>query len=314
MARLAPLQQDPDVLALFPFGCTTDAPCEGWPIIPVGLAAGPDPAVEAWRSNAPVHHGRHAALHWAHTGDLELGCLHIDEPDGDDIETAARQAYAQLRAHLANSDRPHLLRIWNYLDAVTEGDGDAERYRRFCVGRVAGMGSLVGDAWPAATCIGRHDGVRRLQVYWLASRHAGRPLENPRQISAWQYPRQYGPQSPTFARALLPDARDGLPLLISGTAAIAGHQSLHPDDLDAQLDETLANMQALIDVARTHRPGLPERLGANSPLKVYVRHRKDLPRVAARLDALLPADVPRLLLQGEICRAELLVEIEAMHG
>ena len=113
---------------------------------------------------------------------------------------------------------------------------------------------------------------------------------------------------------MLPHAHDGLPLLISGTASIVGHRSLHPGDVDAQLAETLANLQALIDVARTHRPSLPPRLGAGSPLKVYVRHRGDLPRVATRLDALLPPEVPRLLLHGEVCRAELLVEIEAMHG
>jgi hypothetical protein len=59
-------------------------------------------------------------------------------------------------------------------------------------------------ALPAATCIGRFDGVRRLQVYWLAAREAGLPLENPRQVSAFRYPRQYGPQSPSFSRALLP--------------------------------------------------------------------------------------------------------------
>ena len=268
---------------------------------------------ECWWSSLAAQPGTAPPL-LARWGDLALGQLLVDEPDGQDIQAAARLAYQQLRQHLAGTDYPHLLRIWNYLDAVTEGDGDAERYRRFCVGRVEGMGDLLGEAWPAATCIGRHDGVRRLQVYWLSSRHPGKPLENPRQVSAWQYPRQYGPQSPTFARALLPDARDGLPLLISGTAAIVGHQSLHPSDVEAQLEETLTNLQALIDVARQHRPELPERLGANSPLKVYVRHQQDMARVAARLDALLPAEVPRLLLHGEICRAELLVEIEAMHG
>ena len=297
-------------LAGFVFG--RQRPADAGNDVHVALETDGRPWREYWQCAGSVSAGPAPLQHCC--GSVAFGLLSIDEPHGTDIETAARDAYAQLREHLASSDYPHLLRIWNYLDAVTEGDGDAERYRRFCVGRVAGMGSLVGEAWPAATCIGRHDGVRRLQVYWLASRHPGLPLENPRQVSAWRYPRQYGPQSPTFARALLPDARDGLPLLISGTASIVGHASLHHGDVQAQLEETLANVQALIDVARQHRPDLPAQLDAGSPLKVYVRHREDLPRVAARLDALLPDGVPRLLLHGEICRAELLVEIEAMHG
>lgn len=309
-----PLQSgDAGLLASFLFCASPEAPTTPADI-GIRLGTQSHPAVESWHFPTPVHRLRFGDVVVHRTPALELACVEIDEPGDGDIETAARLAYAQLREHLARSDYPHLLRIWNYLDAVTEGDGDAERYRRFCVGRVAGMGDLLSDTWPAATCIGRHDGIRRLQVYWLASRHPGTPLENPRQLSAYRYPRQYGPQAPTFARALLPDRRDGLPLLISGTAAITGHQSLHPGDVQAQLEETLVNLQALIDVARTHRPDLPAHLGAGSPLKVYVRHRHDIPTVADKLSALLPAEVPRLLLHGEICRAELLVEIEAMHG
>ena len=110
-------------------------------------------------------------------------------------------AYANLSVFVRTRGFPHLLRSWNYLDAITEGEGDAERYRRFCVGRAAGLGEVQIGTLPAATAIGRCDGVRTLQVYWLAARRPGTPVENPRQVSAYRYPRQYGPQSPSFARA-----------------------------------------------------------------------------------------------------------------
>ena len=45
--------------------------------------------------------------------------------------------------------------MWNYLDAINEGDGDAERYRQFCVGRARGLGRPNGKRLPAATAIGR---------------------------------------------------------------------------------------------------------------------------------------------------------------
>jgi len=40
-------------------------------------------------------------------------------------------------------------------------------------------------------------------------------------------------------------------LYISGTASITGHESRHPDDPAAQLEETLVNIKALIDSAAT---------------------------------------------------------------
>ena len=49
------------------------------------------------------------------------------------------------------------------------------------------------DRYPAATAIGRRDGVRVLQIYALTARCAGVQVENPRQVNAWLYPRQYGP-------------------------------------------------------------------------------------------------------------------------
>ncbi|HQX91364.1 MAG TPA: pteridine-dependent deoxygenase, partial [Thermomonas sp.] len=140
---------------------------------------------------------------------------------------------------------------------------------------------------------------------------AGTPLENPRQVQAWRYPRQYGPQPPGFARALLPPS-PRMPLLLSGTAAVVGHASQHHDSLDAQLDEILANLDSLIATARMQRPSLPPGLGAGTRIKVYVRDPKSLPHVDALLAARLPT-VPRIVLHGHVCRRELLVEIDGSH-
>ncbi|MEO8778700.1 MAG: pteridine-dependent deoxygenase, partial [Rhodanobacter sp.] len=139
-------------------------------------------------------------------------------------------------------------------------------------------------------------------VYLLACDQPGVRVENPRQVSAWRYPRQYGPTPPSFARAMTLPAHDVL--AISGTAAVVGHASAHHDDLDAQLEETLVNLGALLASAR-----LPSGFDARSPLKVYVRQAGDVPHVRDFLQRRLP-DVPVLLLHGDICRRELLVEID----
>ena len=252
------------------------------PLSPLREAAAP---YEVWRSAGPVATGREGAIRYSHDGALMFGVLEWEEPDGGILHASAH-AYAALVAFWRDSDYPHLLRIWNYFDAITLGEGDSERYRQFCVGRVQGLGDVDTRTLPAATAIGSRDGRRVLQVYWLAAREPGLPLENPRQVSAYRYPREYGPQSPTFARALLPPS-PRVPLLLSGTASIVGHASQHADSLRAQLDETLTNLDSLLGAARERAPTLSPHLDGTSRLKVYVRDAADADAVAAQLEARL---------------------------
>ncbi|HMM57960.1 MAG TPA: pteridine-dependent deoxygenase [Rudaea sp.] len=264
--------------------------------------------LEIWRTSGRVAHDRDGELAWSSDGDYAFVALNVDEAAHGGINGAAQRAYAILARWSRASATPHFLRIWNYLDAINEGSGDAERYRQFCAGRAAGMNGMFGSSYPAATAIGLRDGQRVLQVYALAARLPGCAVENPRQVNAWRYPRQYGPAAPGFARAMrAPTAPPQL--YISGTAAIVGHASHHPGDLTAQLDETLANVHSLLDAAGSHAS-----LDAQSPLKVYVRHAPDMPVVRDLLRARLGDAVPLLLLEGDICRRELLLEIEGIHA
>ncbi|MGO4221338.1 pteridine-dependent deoxygenase [Lysobacter sp. TAF61] len=274
--------------------------------------------LEVWRGRGPVIRGRDGDVAWAEDGALQFGAIELDEAPGaggmSDIEATSERLYARMSAFLRGRGYPHLLRVWNYLDGITLGEGDEERYRQFCVGRARGLGTVDPTTLPAATAIGRVDSERRLQVYWLAARAPGTPLENPRQISAYQYPRQYGPQPPSFARAMLPPADGAMPLLLSGTAAIVGHESRHIDSVVTQLDETLANFDSLLSAARAQRSTLPPQFGADSRLKVYVRQLDEMDAVAAELDARLGPDVPRVLLHAAVCRRELRVEIDGVHS
>ena len=300
------LLADPRLLAVFGFGIQA-APAHADPrYLHVALPVTGDAVFECWQVDGEVRHGRSGEIAWSEDGQLQFCALNV--PDNGDIETAARHAYTQLHAWLARSDYPHPLRIWNYLDAITDGPGDEERYRRFCVGRAQGIGrELAPTDLPAATAIGHPQPTGRFQLYWLAAR---------------RYPRQYGPQAPGFARALLPPSA-GMPLLVSGTAAVVGHASQHGDSLQQQFEEILANLRSLVDAARAMRPELPMREGPATRLKVYVRDADALPEVEAagdageQLEALmrdrLPG-VPHLLLHGHVCRQELAVEIDGVHG
>jgi chorismate lyase/3-hydroxybenzoate synthase len=308
---LAAILGDGEVLAVFGFGAKAPATDADPRYLRVNLEPADATApFEVWRVHGRVRTQRDGNLAWAGNGDYAFGAIEVDEAAQGDIEGAAEYAYRRLVDAITASDTPHVLRIWNYLDAINLGDDDAERYRRFCVGRASGLAAHgFVDAYPAATGIGVRDGRRVLQIYWLAARSAGTALENPRQVSAWRYPRQYGIKAPTFARAMRAPTQSAQ-VYISGTAAIVGHTSHHHDDLEAQIGETLANIDSVLAAAQI---AAAARLGADAVLKVYVRRAEDLEPTRSLLRTKLPAQISPLLLLGDICRSELLVEIDGIQ-
>ena len=270
--------------------------------------------IEIWHASGPVRVGFDGIVRYAADADHMLGAIELDERRHGGIAGAAQAAYSALSRFVAGSRHPNLLRIWNYVDGINRGDGDNERYKLFCSGRAAGLRALDPareDRFPAATCIGRHDGDPTVQVYWLAGRTPGLPLENPRQVSAYRYPREYGPTPPSFSRAML--ASDRL-VMISGTASIVGHASRHRGDVCAQLDETFTNLANVLQRAAGAAPGITTRLGPESLLKIYLRDESLLPEVHAFLRARVPSQTQYIVLHADVCRSELLVEIDCLHG
>ena len=258
--------------------------------------------LELWQVDADDSHGRDGDVQCAAGGGWLFAAVELDEAAHGGPGATATRAYEALRRLVAERAERHVLRVWNYLEAINRGEGDAERYKQFCEGRALGMGPFFVEGFPAATAIGHHGPGGRLQVYLLACDQPGERVENPRQVSAWRYPRQYGRTPPSFARAMLLPAQDAL--AISGTAAVVGHASAHEDDLHAQLEETFTNLETLLASG-----GLAAGFDTHSPLKAYVRHPADAPQVRDFIQRRLPG-VPVLVLHGDICRSELLVEID----
>ena len=279
-----------------------DAVCLHLPLAPLAAAG----LHETWHVQAAVSSGRNGAIRWARAGGWLAAALELDEAEHGGIEATTACAYAALRAFQATQPERHVLRVWNYLADINAGAGDEERYKLFCAGRRRGLGTGFAGAYPAATAIGHRDRTRGLIVYWLACTQPGTRVENPRQLSAWRYPRQYGPVAPGFARGMrLP----GGTLAISGTASIVGHVSLHAGDFVAQLRESLANIEALQAAA-----GMPGGFDTHLPLKVYLRHAEHLPALRAVLAERLSPATPLQILLGDVCRAELLVEIDGWRA
>ena len=291
------------------------------PIFSVGLPllAGTS-RTERWLSSTPVRYGKHASITYSENGTVLFGHLLLEEADFPDFRIASQTPYQHVFELLQHAGYPCLLRMWNYFPAIVSQQGEFNRYQTFCLGRQDAL-----DVWgnfdyapPAATAIGTQQSG--LQLYFIAAKSAGMQLENPRQTSAFLYPRQYGPVSPAFSRATVKDWGQGKHLYISGTTSIVGHETLHIGNPVAQLEETLRNLEALLGHGDTTL-GLP--VGAVrelTQLKVYLHDPAILPPVQAVLTDYLASTtlsqrpVEVLYLQGDVCRADLMVEVEGIFA
>ncbi len=302
IARRPPENLADDVLVAFGYGQPEALIPAGNRVLGTGLAAADGlHALELWRVAEAVATGVDGDVHFAASAEFVSCFIDLDEQRYGGIVAAAQAAYRSMLEFQARSSHRHLLRIWNFIDSINDGEGDLERYRQFCVGRARGLGDMPQDKLPAATAVGRRRPSGRVQVCWFAGRAPGRPVENPRQVRAYRYPREYGASPPAFARAMRLESGE---LMGSGTSSIVGHESRHDGDLTSQVEETLNNL------AELHRAGGGG--GAPTGVKVYVRERAGAGGVAHQVRAGLPGADDPLLIEADICRRELLVEIECL--
>ena len=124
-----------------------------------------------------------------------------------------------------------------------------------------------------------------LQVYFLAAALPGLDVENPRQVSAWRYPRKYGPKSPLFSRGTILRLNGSQQFLISGTASVVGHQTHHENQVANQLSESLRNVQSLLEEGQRLTGDSHARLDSQGMLKVYIRNPADLELIQQTLEA-----------------------------
>ncbi len=272
---------------------------------------------EVWRTDQPIVSGRSEDIVWRRTDGLLYGVITLDEadfpntPECSSLQAASREAYRRI-FHLLDAQRlPHLWRVWNYMAAINRETQGLERYRQFNIGRqdafVDEHRGTSGNV-PAACAIGLAGGL--LNIAFMAGASPTVPVENPRQVSAYDYPADYGPRSPVFSRAALACLPDQELLFVSGTASIVGHLTVHPGDVTAQRREAMANVAAVRCEANLQCRSAPFGLNELS-YRAYIRHARDLDAVRNTLKPLIgTAEI--VYVQADICRQDLLLEIEAV--
>ncbi len=283
-----------------------------WPEVRSRLRPLDAPArIEVLLTASGVVHDAEQGFDLASSGELLFGACRIEGVQGAGVAAAAERIYRRLLQLIERRGYPRLLRMWNILEDINGQQEGLERYRHFCRGRYEAFAALQPatlECLPAACGIGAEAGG--LCVYFLAARDPGLPVENPRQVSAYRYPRRYGPRSPSFSRGLFKQLGDGGHFFLSGTASITGHESRHHGCVTAQVEESLENVRALIRAAEERSRQALELASPTTTLRAYLRDEGHYPLVRDILEQRLGPEAEVLYLRSDICRRELLFEID----
>ncbi len=284
-------------------------PCLGGPVAGIHIVAarqaGTRPAgVISWR-NVPCGRrveGRDAV----YFGLSDIGRL-LGAPGGTSAAEETRDTLL-LAARVLEAERcsfADVCRTWFFLDDILSW------YDEFNVARNAvfsDLGLLNGSRpgiIPASTGIhGRNPRGHRCTLDLLAVQpHPGRrlsieTLHNPLQNEAPEY-------GSAFSRGLTVATDHSRIFLVSGTAAIdEGGATVHPDDFDGQALRTLDNIESLL---ASRGAGMNDICQATA----FVKRREDVGRLGSILSRRGLDHLPMVCTIDDICRRDLLVEVDA---
>lgn len=268
------------------------------------------------------------SIEWRHSAQRSLVTVRVRDANCCpplDLQHATLGAYRDIADVLRDLPARHPIRFWNFIPGIGDAAGGGlDRYMVFNAGRFAAFREWFGDVSEFDRCVATSTGVGHdageLVIHVLCADRPGRHVMNPRQIAPRCYSRRYGPCPPCFARATVVENEEGrgATVLIGGTAAVRGECSIGGDDLEAQMGETLHNLEWLLcnvesmpltDVGHGPR-SMAAAARAFESLRVYYRRPTDLPALRTAIGGCFGHLPDVEFLRCHMCRPELLVEIE----
>lgn len=212
-----------------------------------------------------------------------------------------------------------IVRQWNYIEQITHLAPEGQHYQLLNDERSRFYSmSEWSNGYPAATGIGAQTGGLTIMFDAVrGSANCSKAVDNPLQVSAHAYSQQVlinncdtHKTTPKFERARYVAADKGS-VYISGTAAIRGEESCRHDVVE-QTALTMENIDYLVSRENLAKSGVenPHQM-EYSTLRVYLKHREDLQPVVEWMDEHYP-QTDTLYLWADICREELLIEIEGI--
>ena len=250
------------------------------------------------------------------------------------VSEQAEQIFGAITQCLRDEGMPvaSLIRQWNYIEAITATDASGKQhYQLFNDARSAFYRTTEWNAgYPAATGIGTTCGGLVIDFEAALSLSEGVsmwPIDNKMQISAHEYSQKVlrgeaflqgcGKSTPKFERAKVLTGQNGKRLYISGTASIRGEISIGGLDVAEQTRITLENMEFLTQQITDTPADSPANRTVAPPaspftlLRIYLKQAGFREKVEKVLESRYKR-VPSVWITADVCREELLVEIEGM--
>lgn len=258
--------------------------------------------------NAIVRHPNYITLN---DEILLTGAIYASNTDS--IAEQSDDIFAQLGEILYKEEYyiNDIVRQWNYIEQITHLSPEGQNYQQFndARSRFYAKTDWV-NGYPAATGIGTSYGGVTIVVD--AARDSGKcsqAIDNPLQVSAHAYSQQVlidsdntrHKSTPKFERARRLDIGNNSMIYISGTAAIRGEESSPSNDIVEQLKLTMENIAHLYDSSE-YRVEM---------LRIYLKHRSNWPEVNNWIKNNCN-EIEALCIEADICRQELLIEIEGI--
>ncbi|HNW56623.1 MAG TPA: hypothetical protein PLR88_09560 [Bacteroidales bacterium] len=245
----------------------------------------------------------------------------------DDTRAAAEEAFNQMRLILEaeNMSFDHIVRQWNFIGNILEIKNGIQNYQLFNRVRSSNYQHYrYIKSFPAATGIGMKHGGVHVDFYAVKSESTTKiiAVNNPDQIKPYAYgqkvlvgaPGDDGKtkQVPQFERAVLLNNKSFSELFVSGTASIKGQDTIGISSVEKQTMVTIENVNTLCDLKRIG--GMIGSNGINTGrfvfARVYVKNQDDFHSVKSICNNHFK-QVPVIYIQSDICRDNLLVEMEA---
>ena len=236
-------------------------------------------------------------------------------PSSGDIGEQSSKVFDRIgnileRESFAVSD---IVRQWNYISHITSVSEGVQNYQLFNDARSDFYETTEwSNGYPAATGIGCDSGGVMVVVYAIKGfKGVGKPIDNPLQIPAHKYSgevlasgKEAVRTTPKFERGRLL----GNIVFVSGTAAIKGENSEFSDDARVQAKEAIDVVEHLVAPSNISKDCVNFRFDL---LRVYVRRPQDMEVIQNIFKAHF-RDIPTHFLIADICRPELLLELEGV--
>lgn len=207
-----------------------------------------------------------------------------------------------------------IYRQWNYIPGITTFNDGRQNYQEFNDARSQFYNSCKWtNGYPAATGIGTDVGGVMIELNAVKGKDfPNMAIDNPVQVAAHNYSQDVlkGRTVAGFNRMTTPKFERarifGNTIFISGTAAIKGEKSNASTDVTEQTAMTMSIIDKLLS-----KDNIPiQNDGAEyNILRIYVKNKTDIPAVEEFMRQHYPV-VPKHYLVCDICRPELLIEIE----